>query len=331
MIIYDSIIIGKGPAGIQAALYIKRSNLNVLVIGKDGGSLEKAEKIENFYGQEPISGKDLVNKGVEQIKQLGVQVFTDEVVGIEFLDKIALKNHLNVNVALNSASESSENYKDSKEIENLEDVEFNIKQDFIFKVKTLKSEYLAKTVLIATGTNRRAPLIKGIKEYEGRGVSYCAICDGFFYKDKEIVIIGNGNYAISEAEALLPVTDKITILTNGKDEVLIRDKDIKCNTKEIEEISGNNKVEKIVFKDNTEINVNGIFVAEGSATSIDFARKLGAELDGNKLVVDSESMQTSIPGLYAAGDCTGEVYQISKAVYEGMKAGLSITKNLRKG
>lgn len=315
MIIYDSIIIGKGPAGIQAALYIKRSNLNVLVIGKDGGSLEKAEKIENFYGQGSISGKDLVNNGVEQIQQLGVQVLTDEVVGIEFLDSSVLSDYLD----LNSDYELSE-------ISNL-----NIKQDFIFRVKTLKSEYLARTVLIATGTNRRTPLIKGLKEYEGRGVSYCAVCDGFFYKDKEIVIIGNGNYAISEAEVLLPVTDKITILTNGKDEVLIRDKDIKCNTKEIEAITGNNKVEKIVFKDNTEINVNGVFVAEGIATSVDFARKLGAELDGNKLVVDRESMQTSISGLYAAGDCTGEIYQISKALYEGMKAGLSITKNLRKG
>jgi len=290
--VYDSIIIGKGPAGIQAALYMKRANLNVLVIGKDGGSLEKAEKIENFYGQENVvSGKELIDKGINQVKQIGVEVLTDEVVGIEFFDG-------------------------DGEIQ-------------LFKVKTLKNEYICKTVLVATGINRRAPLIDGVSTFEGRGVSYCAICDGFFYRDKEIAVIGNGDYAISEVEALLPVTSKITILTNGKEEVATRDTSIKCNTKKISAIVGADKVEKVVFKDDSEINVSGIFIAEGVASSLDFARRLGALIENNKLVVDNESMQTSVNGLFAAGDCTGETYQISKAVYEGMKAALSVIKYLK--
>lgn len=285
--VYDSIIIGKGPAGIQAALYMKRANLNVLVIGKDGGSLEKAEKIENFYGQENVvSGKELIDKGINQVRKFGVEVLTDEVVGIEFFDDK-------------------------------------------FKVKTLKNEYVCKTVLVATGINRRAPLIEGVSTFEGRGISYCAICDGFFYRDKEIAVIGNGDYAISEVEALLPVTSKITILTNGKDEVLTRDKNIKCNTKKISAIVGANKVEKVIFNDNSEIDVSGVFIAEGVASSLDFARRLGAMTENNKLVVDSESMQTSVAGLFAAGDCTGEMYQISKALYEGMKAALSVIKYLK--
>ena len=292
--IFDSIVIGKGPAGVQAALYMKRANLNVLVIGKDGGSLEKAEKIENFYGQEEvISGKDLINKGILQVEKIGVQVLTDEVVGIEFFE----------NEELNS--------------------------EFIFKVKTLKNEYITKTVIIATGANRRAPLIKGVKEFEGHGVSYCAVCDGFFYSGKDVVVIGNGDYAISEVEALLPLANKITILTNGKEEVLTRNKNVTCNTKKISEVTGDKTVEKVIFKDNTELNVSGVFIAEGIATSLDFAKKIGADIEENKLLVDNKNMQTSISGLFAAGDCTGEVYQISKAVYEGMKAALGVIKYLK--
>lgn len=294
--VYDSIIIGKGPAGIQAALYMKRANLNILIIGKDGGSLEKADKIENFYGQENvISGKDLVKKGISQIEKFGVEVITDEVVAIEYIEN------------------------EDEKIKKL-----------MFKVKTLKTEYITKTVLISTGINRRTPPIPGIRKFEGKGVSYCAICDGFFYRDKEVAVIGNGNYAISEVEALLPVTNKITVLTNGKSEVLVRDKDITCNPKEILTVEGDTKVEKIIFKDNTEMSVNGIFIAEGTASSVDFARRLGAEINNNTIIVDEKSMETNVKGLFAAGDCTGgENYQIAKAVYEGMKAGLSIVKYIK--
>lgn len=316
--IYDSIIVGKGPAGIQAALYMKRANLNILVIGKDGGSLEKAEKIENFYGQETaLSGEELINKGISQIEKLGAQVITDEVVGIE------------LSFAESTTKNGIENQENKENMESKLDEYNEANNKIIFKVKTVKNEYTSKTIIMATGTNRKAPLIKGVKELEGRGVSYCAVCDGFFYKDKNVAVIGNGNYAISEVEALLPITNKITILTNGKDEVLVRNKNVECNTKKISAVTGEKKVEKIIFKDNTVMNVSGIFIAEGIATSLDLAKKIGAEIEGDKLVVDNNTMQTSIPGIYAAGDCTGEIYQISKAVYEGMKAGLAVIKYLK--
>lgn len=332
--IYDSIIVGKGPAGIQAALYMKRANLNILVIGKDGGSLEKAEKIENFYGQETaLSGEELINKGISQIEKLGAQVITDEVVGIELIFAKTTIQNTTKNDINNGIKNTSQNDIENEENQvNLESQfnEYNeANNKIIFKVKTVKNEYTSKTIIMATGTNRKAPLIKGIKELEGRGVSYCAVCDGFFYKDKSVAVIGNGNYAISEVEALLPITNKITILTNGKDEVLVRNKNVECNTKKISAVTGEKKVEKIIFKDNTVMNVSGIFIAEGIATSLDLAKKIGAEIEGDKLVVDNNTMQTSIPGIYAAGDCTGEIYQISKAVYEGMKAGLAVIKYLK--
>lgn len=124
------------------------------------------------------------------------------------------------------------------------------------------------------------------------------------------------------------IAKSITILTNGDKEAKIpeyRDENIQVNEKKIKEIDGKNKVEKIKFEDDTEIKVDGIFIAQGVAGSTEFARKLGAKIDDNNIAVN-ENMETTIKGLYACGDCTGGVYQIAKAVYEGMKAGLQVIK-----
>ena len=283
---YDVIIIGKGPAGIQASLYTKRAGLKTLVIGNGGGSLEKAEKIENYYGLgKPISGKELLENGINQAKGIGVEIISEEVVGIEYIDGN-------------------------------------------FRLYTTTNNYDSKAVIIATGTNRKKPTIKGIKEFEGKGISYCAVCDAFFYKQKNVAVLGSGAYALSEVEELLPVTSSVVILTNGKEEVLSRNENIKCDTREIEEFAGNNKIEKVVFKDKSELDIDGIFIAEGVATSLDLAKKIGINIENNKVIVN-ENMETSIPGLYAAGDCTGELLQISKAVYDGTKAGLSVISYVR--
>lgn len=150
----------------------------------------------------------------------------------------------------------------------------------------------------------------------------------FFYRNKDVAVIGSGDYAISETRDLSSIAKSITILTNGDKEVKIpeyRDENIQVNEKKIKEIDGKNKVEKIKFKDDTEIKVDGIFIAQGVAGSTEFARKLGAKIDDNNIAVN-ENMETTIKGLYACGDCTGGVYQIAKAVYEGMKAGLQVIK-----
>ena len=174
-------------------------------------------------------------------------------------------------------------------------------------------------------TKKSKPNIKNIEEYEGKGISYCAICDGFFYRNKDVAVIGNGDYAISEAMDLQNIAKSITILTNGSQAPEYRAENININTKEIEEINGENKVEEIDFKDNTKMKIDGIFIAQGVAGSTDFAKKLGAKIDNDKIVVD-ENMETSIKGLFACGDCTGGLYQVSKAAYEGTKAGLAVLK-----
>jgi thioredoxin reductase (NADPH) len=282
---YDVIIIGKGPSGISASIYTKRAGISTLVIGKDGGSLEKAGEIENYYGfTEPVSGKELVEKGIMQAQRLGVEVITDEVIGISYEDG--------------------------------------------YKVTTKKGIYESKSIIIATGTNRVAPKIKGLKELEGRGISYCAVCDGFFYRGKDVAVLGSGNYALHETMELLPIAKSVTMLTNGKEPIEYRSEDIVVNSKEIKEVRGTEKVEAVEFTDDTNISVSGVFIAEGTASSVDFARKLGAVIQNNKLLVD-ENMATNLPGLYAAGDCTGGLLQVSKSVYEGARAGTEAVKYVR--
>ena len=194
-----------------------------------------------------------------------------------------------------------------------------------FEVETVNSQYTAKSVILATGTNRVTPNIKGIQEFEGKGVSYCAICDAFFFKGKDVVVLGNGNYAIHEMEQLKPVVGSVSILTNGEEMIENRDVEVEIDNRKIREFRGEDKLAEIEFEDNTKRKVHGVFVAVGTASSNDLARKIGARIENNHIAVN-ENMETTIPGLFACGDCTGGLLQISKAVYEGAKAGLTVLK-----
>lgn len=202
------------------------------------------------------------------------------------------------------------------------------KEEMMFKVKTENEIYNAKSVIIATGSKKIRPNIKGIEQYEGKGISYCAICDGFFYKNKNVVVIGNGNFAINEADELKNIASNVKILTNG----LEMEKEINPNyeiiTKKIKEIAGEEKVQYIKFEDETKLEVDGIFIAIGQAGGNDFAKKLGLMTDGNSIKVN-ENMQTNLDGLYCCGDITGGLLQISKATYEGAKAGLDVAKYIK--
>ena len=197
-----------------------------------------------------------------------------------------------------------------------------------FEVITDKNEYKTKNIVLATGNKKNIPKIKGIQEFEGRGISYCAVCDGFFYRNKDIVVIGNGKYAIAETNELINLANQIIILTDGEKAPEFRADNVKIDTRKIEEIQGEKKVEQIKLEDNTIIKTDGIFVAKGVAGSNEFAKKLGIITNKDKIVVN-EKMETNIPGIYACGDCTGGILQISKAVYEGTKAGLEVIKRVK--
>ena len=198
-----------------------------------------------------------------------------------------------------------------------------------YTVMTENQKYDTKTVIFATGNKKNIPKIKGIKEFEGKGISYCAVCDGFFYKNKDIAVLGNGRYAISETNALIHIANHITILTDGEKPPEIRAENVDIDTRKIREIKGDKKIEEIEFEDSTKMKTDGLFVALGVAGSNEFAKKLGILTQKDRIVVN-ENMETNIPGIYACGDCTGGLLQVSKAVYEGAKAGLQAIRYLRK-
>lgn len=198
-----------------------------------------------------------------------------------------------------------------------------------YKIITENGTYISKTVIFATGNKKNVPKIKGIKDFEGRGVSYCAVCDGFFYRNKDISVLGNGKYAISETNELINIANSITILTDGKDEPEIRSDKVKIDTRKIREVRGDKRIEEIDFEDDSTMKTDGLFVALGVAGSAEFAKKLGIITNKDRIVVN-ENMETNIPGIYACGDCTGGLLQISKAVYEGAKAGLQVVRYLKK-
>ena len=213
------------------------------------------------------------------------------------------------------------------ELINDEVVKIDYEKDFV--VETINSKYEAKAVIIATGTTRRTPNIKGIKEFEGKGISYCATCDAFLYRGKNVAVLGAKEYALHEAEELKRVAKSVVMVTNGEKAIENRGQKIDVDERIIKEFRGDNKVEEIEFEDNTTTNIDGIFVAIGTATSTDLARKIGAKIDEKGNIVVNNQMKTNIPNLYACGDCTGGILQISKAVYEGMVAGMAAIKDIK--
>ena len=282
---YDVIIIGAGPAGISASLYAKRANKNVLVLYSGESSLEKAEKIENYYGfSGGISGKELFENGVNQAKNLGVELLEAEALG----------------VTMNAEGN--------------------------FEVVTKDNKLESASLILATGSKKLKPDIKGVEEFEGRGISYCAVCDGFFYRKKRVAVLGNEDYALSEAAELENIAGELTILSDGKDAP--NTDRYSVNTKKIKEFCGDMRIGEVVFNDGSKLSVDGVFIAQGSAGAADFAKKLGVVLDGNSIKV-KEDMSTNIPGVFACGDSAGGLLQISKAVYQGAEAGLSAVKYLK--
>lgn len=197
-------------------------------------------------------------------------------------------------------------------------------------VETLAGDYPADAVILATGASRAAPPVPGLAGLEGHGVSYCAVCDAFFYRGRDVAVLGSGEYALHEAGALLPVARSVTLLTNGAPLAARFPPEIAVRTEKVEAIVGETAVTGVQLAGGEVLPVSGVFLALGVAGSTALARKIGAETNGARIVVD-EHMMTTVPGLYAAGDCTGGLLQVAKAVYEGALAGSEAVKALRRG
>ena len=276
---YDFIIIGGGCSGLSAAMYSARLGLKVLVLAEMPGGL--------------ITTTHLVENwpGIKSISG----------------------PDLAVNLQEHATSSGAEMKNEAvRRVEKLDG-------DKGFKVTTTSAEYEGKTVLFATGTKHRKLGVPGEKEFENRGVSYCALCDGAFFKEKTVCVVGGGDSAAKEAIFLSEHAKKVYLIVR-KDILRAEPSNaerIKKNEKieilyktEIEEVLGGDNVEKVKFKETEgkhsgqEMDMEGVFMAIGHISQTDLAKELGVELNEKAEIKINRKSETNIPGVFAAGDCT---------------------------
>lgn len=296
----DTIIIGSGPAGLSASIYIKRANLNVLVIEKDyegTGQVVESGKVDNYLGIPGISGYELGEKFREHALKAGV-------------------NFLEANVI---------NIKNQK--------------DNILRVELENGEYVeAKTIIYATGATHRRLNVLGEEKYLGRGVSYCAICDGAFYKNKVVAVIGGGDVALDDAVYLSEIAKKVYLIHRRKEFRgaestlnLLKEKEnveILIDS-EVDSILGDDKVTGILLKNKREIILDGIFSAIGMIPKTEILKEV-IDLDEYGYVKADETGETNLKGFFVAGDVRQkELRQIVTAVSDGANAATSAINYIR--
>lgn len=278
---YDVIVVGSGPAGVTAAIYLKRFNRDVLVIGSDKSSLHLASSIDNYYGHLASNGQELYEKGISQLRELEIDYINANVLGVEY-------------------------YGDF--IVNLED-----------------TNYSAQYLVLATGKARNKLKIKNYQQFEMKGISYCAVCDGFFYRNKKIGIIGSGKFMEHELAFLSQFSKDIVIFTNGEGSY---ESSYQVVKDPIVSFYGNERLEGIETT-KEKLSVDGVFVAIGEMGTFDLVKHLGIEIDKANNIVVNADYETNLGGLYAIGDAIGGVLQVTKASYDGMMAAYAINKKLR--
>lgn len=298
--LYDVIIAGAGPAGLTAAVYASRSNLSTIMIerGIPGGQMANTEDVENYPGFDHILGPDLSNKMFEHAKKFGAEY----------------------------------QYGDIQEIRDDGDYKTVVAGD---------KEYRAKAVIVSTGAEYKKLGIPGENELTGRGVSYCAVCDGAFFKDKELVVIGGGDSAVEEGVYLTRFASKVTIV-HRRDELRAQ-KILQQRAFDNDKIEfiWNHTAKEIIEKDgkvggvqlvNTqtgeeqEFRTDGVFVYIGMLPLNESVKHLGITNDEGYVVTD-ENMETSVPGIFAAGDIRDKMLrQIVTATGDGSIAAESAQK-----
>ncbi len=290
----NCVIIGAGPAGMNAALYLKRGGIEPIIIESDvpGGKMLKTYKIENYLGYESIDGGELALKMSKQVKDLGVKIIRDKVIKVSHDDK--------------------------------------------FVIKCENNEFISDYVIVATGRIPRKLGLKNESELIGRGISYCAVCDGAFYKDKEVAIIGGGDSALTEALYLSDLCLKVYVLARKdlrasdvlQNRVKNKDNIVILKNVEVSEILGNDKLSSILLNNGDRLDVSGMFIAIGGNSELSFLDSLGVELV-NGYIKTNDRMESNIKGLYAAGDVRyKDFYQIITAASDGAIAALSIREDV---
>jgi thioredoxin reductase (NADPH) len=296
------IIIGSGPAGLTAALYAARSNLNPLVIAGNqlGGQIAITSDVENFPGFDNILGPDLTDKMKAQAEKFGARIEYDEVTEVDFTHGAP------------------------------------------FRLKTYSNEYEAEAVIVTTGASAKRLGVPGEEEYIGKGVSYCATCDGFFFKNKDVIVIGGGDSALQEGLFLTKYANRVRIvhrreeLRGGetlKARAFANEKiDFVYNTV-LDEITGNGKVQQVKARNVTSGNVetwetDGVFVFIGHFPNSQLFKGQLAMDEQGFLIVD-KFMQTSVSGVFAAGEIMDPIYkQAISSAGQGCQAAIAVERYL---
>jgi thioredoxin reductase (NADPH) len=301
--LYDTIIIGAGPAGLTAGIYLARGKMKTLILneGTVGGQMVLTHEVANYPGIEKISGYQLARTMKSQALNFGAMV----------------KSNIQItNISLNN---------------NIKSVEIN-KSDI----------YTAETVIIATGGKSRALRVPGEDEFKGKGISYCATCDGDFFQDKNIIVVGGGNSALEEAVSLTKYAASVTIVhqfdhfqafEHAIEEAKHNPKITFVMESKIAEFAGTEKLERVkiehqVTKEITERAIDGVFIMIGYEPNTDTLKGIVALNDRNEIITNG-MMETNISGVYAAGDSTAKRFrQITTAVADGTIAALSAMEYL---
>lgn len=299
-VINPVVIVGAGPAGMTAAIYLKRANAKFVIVDKSapGGKMNITQLVDNYPGSKNIAGPELAFRMFEQVRELGVNI----------------------------------DYADVNKITN---------EGEYFTVHSDMDPLYAKAVIVATGTQERRLKIPGEAKYTGRGVSYCAVCDGALYKEDAIAIIGGGNSAIEEAVFVSGIVKKIYIVHRNEhfraEESLINslrqasNVEFLLNTVPVEILGDDNGVTSLVTKnivtgEDVTLNVKAVFPFVGSDAVTDFLQEFDVR-DEKGFVLVNEDMMTKVPGLYSVGDVNKKTLrQIVTATSDGAIAAMAANK-----
>ncbi|MCK4779670.1 MAG: FAD-dependent oxidoreductase [Candidatus Lokiarchaeota archaeon] len=288
---YDLIVLGGGPTAIGCAIYAARFAMDVLVVGKTfGGLIATTHIVENYPAITSISGQGLMDMFKDHMDSLSIPYISDQIRSIN-------------------------------------------KVDDYFELRSFFQKFKAYSICIATGSERRKLGIPGEEEYAGRGVSYCATCDGPFYKDKVVCVLGGSDSAAKEALFLAQNTKKVYIIYRGeeiraepinKKRVLENEKIEIIYKTNVVEIKGEGNVKFVVFDNDKEFDVDGVFVEIGSIPNSDLAKKIGVETNEKGEIKINRKSETNVPGIFAAGDVADAPFkQAITGVAEGVIAAYS--------
>ncbi|MCE1202038.1 MAG: thioredoxin-disulfide reductase [Bacteroidia bacterium] len=303
---YDTIIIGAGPAGLTAGIYLSRAKANVLILdsGVAGGQMVLTHDIANYPGFESISGYDLANRMKNQAKNFGCKIMS----GIS-----------------------------------ISDIDFESERKWL-RLSNGK-EFTADTIVLATGGRSKSLGVPGEDKFRGRGISYCATCDGDFFTGKTIAVVGGGNTALEEADSLTKYASHVSIIhildsfqgfQHAQDVARNNPKiDIRMQSR-ITEFVGDDKLEAVMVEnlltgEHYRLDLDGVFIFIGYEANTDFLKGRCISLNERGEVVVDSGMQTNIPGVFAAGDANAKRYrQITLATADGTLAALSAMEYLNK-